>query len=115
MRPIRARTAAAGVGVALVASLGWAQPAGAADVAARCAALEGVVIPAGAMGLPTTGGEVTAASVVPASGAGAAAIGEHCKVRAALHSVDPAAPDIQMQVALLTTCKRKAPLLCGGV
>ena len=114
MRPTRARTAAAGVGLALVASLGWAQPAGAADVAARCAALEGVVIPAGAMGLPTTGGEVTDASVVPASGSGAAAIGEHCKVSAALHPVDPAAPDIQMQVALPTTWNRKALMFGGG-
>ncbi|MGY1682483.1 tannase/feruloyl esterase family alpha/beta hydrolase [Geodermatophilus sp. SYSU D01176] len=114
MRPIRARTAAAGVGVALVASLGWAQPAGAADVAARCAALEGVAIPAGALGLPTTGGEVTAASVVPASGGGAAAIGEHCRVSAALHPVDPAAPDIQVQVALPTTWNRKALMFGGG-
>ena len=66
----RARTAAAGVALAVIAPLGWAGPANAADTAAACADLKAVDIPADAMGLPTTGGEVTDAVVVTASGTG---------------------------------------------
>ena len=103
MGPTRARTVVAGVALAVVASAGWTTPAGAADAAARCAALAGVDIPARVIGLPTTGGEVTDAALVAPSGSGTSAIGEHCEVTAALHPVDPAAPDIRMQVALPTT------------
>ena len=49
-----ARTAAAGVAL-VVASLGWASPASAADAASRCTDLKGVDIPAGDIGLPVTG------------------------------------------------------------
>jgi len=118
MRLTRARTAAAGVGLALVAALGGVSPAGAteeaADTAARCAELVGVGVPAHAIGLPTTGGEVTEAAVVAPSGAGPTAVGEHCLVTAALHPVDPAAPDIRMQVALPTTWNAQALMFGGG-
>ncbi|SDY45386.1 feruloyl esterase [Geodermatophilus africanus] len=110
----RARTAAAGVALAVVAALGWTTPAGAADAAERCAALAGVDVPARAIGLPTTGGEVTEATLVAPSGTGVTAIGEYCRVSAALHPVDPAAPDIRMQVALPTTWNHKALMFGGG-
>ena len=99
----RARTIATGVALVVVASLGWTTPAGATDTAARCAALAGVEIPARVIGLPTTGGEVTDATLVAPSGSGTTAIGEYCRVSAALHPVDTAAPDIRMQVALPTS------------
>jgi hypothetical protein len=110
----RARTVVAGVALAVVASLGWTTPADAADAAARCAALAGVDIPAREIGLPTTGGEVAEATLVAPSGSGTTAIGEHCRVTAALHPVDPAAPDIRMQVALPTTWNQKALMFGGG-
>lgn len=110
----RARTIAAGVSLAVIGALGWTTPAGAADAAARCAALDGVDIPARVIGLPTTGGEVTDATLVAPSGSGVAAIGEYCRVSAALHPVDPEAPDIGMQVALPTTWNRKALMFGGG-
>ena len=110
----RARTVVAGVALAVVASLGWTTPAGAADAAARCAALAGVDIPAREIGLPTTGGEVAEATLVAPTGSGTTAIGEHCRVTAALHPVDPAAPDIRMQVALPTTWNQKALMFGGG-
>jgi feruloyl esterase len=110
----RARAAAAGVALAVIAPLGWAGPANAADTAAACADLKAVDIPADVMGLPTTGGEVTDAVVVTASGTGATSIGEYCEVSAALHPVDPAAPDILMQVALPTTWNQKALMFGGG-
>jgi hypothetical protein len=110
----RARTVVAGVALAVVASLGWPTPAGAADAAARCAALAGLDIPARVVGLPTTGGEVTGTALVAPSGSGVTAIGEYCRVDAALHPVDPAAPDIRMQVALPTTWNQKALMFGGG-
>jgi hypothetical protein len=114
MQPITSRAAAAGVALAVVASLGWAAPASAADVATRCADLTGVAVPARVIGLPTTGGEVTDAAVVAPSGTGAASIGEYCKVTVALHAVDSAAPDIRMQIGLPTTWNQKAVMLGGG-
>ena len=80
----------------------------------ECAELTGLRIPAARIGLPTTGGEVVEAVVVPASGEGAASVPEHCRVTAALHPVDAGAPDIRMQVALPTSWNRKALMFGGG-
>ena len=110
----RARTVVAGMVLAVVAALGWTTPADAADAAARCAALAGLDIPARAVGLPTTGGEVTEVVLVAPSGSGTTAIGEYCRVTAALHPVDPAAPDIRVQVALPATWNHKALMFGGG-
>ena len=114
MHLTRTRTAAAGVALAVVATLGWAPPAGATDTAARCAELTGTAVPEDEIGLPTTGGEVTEAVLVAPSGTGAASVGEHCKVTVALHPVDPTAPDIRLQVALPTTWNQKALMFGGG-
>ncbi|RJL35950.1 tannase/feruloyl esterase family alpha/beta hydrolase [Bailinhaonella thermotolerans] len=99
-----------------------AEPAGARADGARaglagaptgprpCAELTGTAIPASAIGLPTTGGEVTAAQPVPAAGP----IGEYCRVDAAIHPVDPAAPDIRVRLALPSAWNRKAMMFGGG-
>ncbi|GAA2613095.1 tannase/feruloyl esterase family alpha/beta hydrolase [Actinomadura fulvescens] len=79
-----------------------------------CTDLAGLAIPASAIGLPTTGGHVRQATLVPASGQGASAIGEHCRVDAALHPVDPTAPDILMRVALPTVWNGKTMMFGGG-
>lgn len=79
-----------------------------------CADLVGLQIPAKRIGLPTTGGEVTAAEPVPASGTGAAALPAYCRVDAAIHPVDPAAPDIRMRVALPEGWNGSALMFGGG-
>ncbi|UQS23842.1 tannase/feruloyl esterase family alpha/beta hydrolase [Amycolatopsis thermalba] len=75
-----------------------------ADPVARCTELAGLAIPAAAIGLPTSGGTVTAAQVT----------GGYCQVDAALHPVDPAAPDIRMRVALPAEWNGKALMFGGG-
>ena len=79
-----------------------------------CDQLMGLAVPASAIGLPTTGAVVTAASTVAAAGAGPAAIGEYCKVTADISPVDPAAPKIKMQVNLPTAWNGKALMFGGG-
>lgn len=79
-----------------------------------CAGLVGLEIPAKALGLPTSGGEVTAAQLMPASGTGTAAVPAHCQVDAAIHPVDPAAPDIRMRLALPEAWSGKAMMFGGG-
>src|SRR5207248_2672404 len=61
----------------------------AADPATACASLAGMAIRAADIGLPTTGGNVTAASLVLAD-APQNANGEYCLVRASILPVDPA-------------------------
>ncbi|KAF0807653.1 Tannase and feruloyl esterase [Alcanivorax xiamenensis] len=79
-----------------------------------CDQLVGLAIPADAMGLATSGGEVTAAEVVEASGSGAAAVPEHCLVSGRIAPVDPRAPDIQFKVALPTEWNSKVLMFGGG-
>lgn len=81
-----------------------------ASAQTSCADLPGLRIPASEIGLPTTGAEVTAAQVMPAS----ATAGEYCQVDAAIHPVDPAAPDIRMRVALPTGWNGNALMFGGG-
>lgn len=75
-----------------------------------CADLAGLAIPAGSIGLPTTGGTVTSAAVVAAT----ATVAEHCLVNAAISPVDPAAPKILLRVALPTAWNQKALMYGGG-
>jgi hypothetical protein len=79
-----------------------------------CDQLVGLAIPADAMELSTSGGEVTAAEVVEASGSGAAAVPEHCLVSGRIAPVDPQAPDIQFKVALPTEWNSKVLMFGGG-
>jgi len=82
--------------------------------ALRCEQLAGLAIPADAIGLPTSGGKVTEAVVVPAAGTGAAALPEYCKVTAAIAPVDPSAPDIMIRVAMPTVWNHKVLMFGGG-
>jgi feruloyl esterase len=75
-----------------------------------CADLAGLAIPAGSIGLPTTGGVVTTAAVVAATGT----VAEYCLVNAAISPVDPTAPKILFRVALPTTWNQKALMYGGG-
>jgi hypothetical protein len=82
--------------------------AGSATAAPACAGLAQLRIPASAISLPTTGGRVTAASVVSGRTA------QYCQVDADLFPVDPAAPDIKMRLALPSNWNRKAMMFGGG-
>jgi feruloyl esterase len=79
-----------------------------------CEQLAGMDIPSAAIGLPTSGGEVTDAQVVAASGSGAAAAPEHCLVSGRIAPVDPQAPGILFQVALPADWNSKALMFGGG-
>lgn len=79
-----------------------------------CDALAGMAIPASAIGLPTRGGTVTAATVVAAAGTGPAATPEYCNVTASIAPVDASAPSIIFRLALPTTWNKKAVMFGGG-
>jgi len=85
-----------------------------AQAPVACPNLVGMSIPASAIALPTTGGVVTGATVVPAAGAGAGTIAEHCLVNASISPVDPAAPKILFRVALPSSWNQKALMYGGG-
>ncbi len=78
--------------------------------AMACARLDGMVIPAKWIGLPTTGGVVTSATVVPAAGG----TGAYCKVLGEISPVDPTAPKIMFQVDLPAKWNKKAMAFGGG-
>jgi len=75
-----------------------------------CAQLAGMAIPASEIGLPTTGGTVTSATLVAASGA----LPEYCRVDGRISPVDPTAPNILFRVALPTAWNSKAVMFGGG-
>jgi hypothetical protein len=79
-----------------------------------CADLKGLLIAAPSIGLATTGATVTDAAVVPAAGAGMAALGEYCRVLGEIAPVDPAAPKIKFQVNLPSAWNGKAMMFGGG-
>jgi pimeloyl-ACP methyl ester carboxylesterase len=86
-----------------------------AQTASVCDGLNGMPIPAISIGLPTTGGKVTTATLIPPNGLlGAAAIGEYCKVLGEIYPVDPTAPNINFQVDLPTSWNHKAMAFGGG-
>ena len=85
-----------------------------AAVALTCQQLVGLSIPASVIGLPTTGGTVATAAVVPASGAGATALPEHCLATGLIAPVDSTAPNITFRVALPTTWNGKVVMYGGG-
>ena len=74
----------------------------------------GMTIPATSIGLPTAGGTVTTATVVAASGTGAAALPEYCLVNGAISPVDSTAPEILFKLALPTTWNSKVVMLGRG-
>jgi len=79
-----------------------------------CEQLVGMEIPSSAIDLPTSGGEVTDAQAVAASGSGAAVVPEHCLVSGSIAPVDASAPDIQFNVALPIEWNSKVLMFGGG-
>jgi feruloyl esterase len=83
------------------------------DRSVTCASLAGKTIGATDIGLPTTGASLTAATLVAAT-APQNTNGEYCLVTAAIHPVDPTAPNILIEVNLPTTWNNKALQMGGG-
>ena len=84
------------------------------EPAAACAALSNVVISAGQIGLPTSGGLVMRATFSAAGGVGTNASLEHCKVLAKIAPVDSDSQPIIVQVNLPTAWNGKAVQMGGG-
>jgi len=84
------------------------------EPAAACAALSNVVISAGQIGLPTSGGLVMRATFSTAGGVGTNASLEHCKVLAKIAPVDSDSQPIIVQVNLPTAWNGKAVQMGGG-
>jgi feruloyl esterase len=78
------------------------------DPKASCRSLKGMIVPATALGLPTTGAYVRSAKLVNDSR------GEYCKVLGGIRPVDPSAQDITFEVNLPTHWNRKAVQFGGG-
>ena len=97
------------LGLALAATLAGC---GGSDDATplACTDLGGMAIPASAIGLPTSGGAVTEAKVVAATGA----VPEHCLVSGKIAPVDTTAPNILFRTALPTTWNHKVVMFGGG-
>jgi carboxylesterase type B len=74
----------------------------------------GTVIPAASISLPTSGGVVTSAAVVAASGTGPKAIPEYCAVAGKISPIDTTAPDILFKVAMPTVWNSKVMMFGGG-
>ncbi|MGY8524544.1 tannase/feruloyl esterase family alpha/beta hydrolase [Paracidovorax citrulli] len=89
-------------------------PPPAAQTPKTCQEMAGLTVPADAIGLPTTGASVTEATVVAASGTGAQAIGEYCRVLGAIRPVDPNAPEIRFQLNLPVSWNNKIMMFGGG-
>lgn len=116
---------AAPIAIAVLAALGLAGCGGSdndndndsappAQAAMTCAQLAGMAIPASGIGLATTGATVTSATVVPAAGSGASAVGQYCRVLGDINPVDASAPKIKFQVNLPENWNRKAMMFGGG-
>ncbi|MGD8600867.1 MAG: tannase/feruloyl esterase family alpha/beta hydrolase [Gemmatimonadota bacterium] len=100
--------------VALLAACGGGRDRVAASTPVACEELAGLPIPSDRIGLPTSGGSVTEAVVVAATGTGAAALPEYCRVTGTIAPVDPTAPSIGFRVAMPTEWNRKAVMFGGG-
>jgi feruloyl esterase len=99
---------------AVLSAFGAAAQSAPADSAAACAALAGVTLPPGKIGLPTSGASVVSATLQPAVGAGPAAKPEYCKVLAKIAPVDPHAQPITVEVNLPSAWNGKAVHMGGG-
>jgi len=82
--------------------------------AATCTELLGREIPAQAIGLPSSGARVTAATPIAAGGSAPQTFGAYCDLSAEIRPVDPAAPAIRMRLVLPEQWNRKAMMFGGG-
>ena len=110
-------TRAAGV-VPVLMIAGLAAQLGAADdttalPASACASLQGMTIPAAAIGLETSGAEVQTAAMIAASASGNPN-GEYCKVTGVVKPKNPSSPGLEFEVNLPASWNRRALQMGGG-
>ena len=86
----------------------------AAPAGLDCPAMTSVPLPSSAIGLPTSGARVTAATHVDASGTPPRSVGAYCRVTAEIGPVDPSAPPIKLEVNLPESWNGKALMYGGG-
>jgi len=79
-----------------------------------CAALANTAVPAGSIGLPTTGAVVTSATWKAASGTGTSALPDYCLVSGDIKPVDPTAWNIQFKVALPSSATWNSKVVMVG-
>lgn len=84
------------------------------NAAKACSSLSGTKVDMNDIALPTRGAVVSEAQLVAASGSGATGVGEFCRVRGAIASVDRTAPPINFEVGLPTQWNGRAIHLMGG-
>lgn len=82
--------------------------------ALACAGMVGYSIPPFLIGQPTNGAVVSSATLVAASGSGAASLGSYCRVSGQIRPIDPTAPDITFLVNLPVEWNRKAMMFAGA-
>lgn len=104
-----------GLAVAPALVLGLlAFPGAAMTPAQSCAALNGVTVPAGEIGLPTSGARVTSTRMVGANASASAMAPAHCHVLGAIDPIDRQAPQIHFALELPVAWNGKAIMLGGG-
>jgi len=91
----------------------WRPKLAALSAADACAALDGLQIPASAIGLATTGALISSTELVRAN-ARNNENGEFCKVMGNIHPVNYNAPDIEFEVNLPSDWNGKSLQLGGG-
>jgi feruloyl esterase len=92
---------------------GLAQEATTALPSAACTSLQGLSIPASAIGLPTSGGVVQTAVMVAAS-APNNPNGEYCKVSGVVKPQNPGSPNLEFAVNLPVAWNRRVLQMGGG-
>jgi len=92
---------------------GRAQEAATVLSPATCASLQGLAIPASAIGLPTGGAVVQAAAGMAATDAGNAN-GAFCKVTGIVRPQNPASPNLEFEVNLPASWNRRVLQMGGG-
>jgi len=97
---------------ALAARLGAADETTALPATA-CASLQGMTIPASAIGLETSGADVQTAVMVAASATGNTN-GEFCKVTGVVKPKNPSSPSLEFEVNLPASWNRRAVQMGGG-
>jgi feruloyl esterase len=96
----------------LTAQLGAADETTALPASA-CGSLQGMAIPASAIGLPTSGADVQTAVMVAASATNNPN-GEYCKVTGIVKPKNPSSPGLEFEVNLPATWNRRALQMGGG-
>jgi hypothetical protein len=82
-----------------------------------CEAMNGKMVPASAIGLPTNGAVVTTARMEPGTGPVAVKanfVPPYCFIRGAIKPIDPTAPDINFGVAIPTNWNQQVLQIAGN-